>query len=171
MIISQEDLDNNFDQFNTNDILHKFIPFRIFRLKDFSIERIPVFGDECWINSTEVFPRRFEAVRNLYESEFIKVVLHKNLQTNQFVRNKFNMFNMNIKIMIIIMIMINYFAYPVDIKCLFQVAIKFIKVFKSTCDLKIKNSQDRIEREISIIQVSRIRFYDLFNLKNLETES
>lgn len=87
MIISPTDFED-FEEFNNaNEILYKFLPYRIFGIKDFSIERIPVYGDENWTNSTEVFPRRFKAVRKLYESEFIKVILHNNLQTNQLVRD------------------------------------------------------------------------------------
>lgn len=84
MIISRDDCDY-FDELNSNDVLKKFILFRIFPMKDFSTERSPVYGDECWINSTEVFPNRFKAVRKLYESEFIKVVLYNDLQINKLV--------------------------------------------------------------------------------------
>ena len=68
------------------DIYIKLLPFRIFRIKDHYTEPIPIYGNESWINSTETFPRKYEIVQTLYESEFIKVKLCKNRETNEEVR-------------------------------------------------------------------------------------
>lgn len=68
------------------DVYEKIVPFRIFRIKDLHSEPVPIFGSEAWINSTEIFPKRFEIERTLYESDHIKVKLCKNIETNEQVR-------------------------------------------------------------------------------------
>ena len=83
-LISQIDSSN--EHYVDPDVYDKLLPFRIFRLKDHQSESVPIYGNEDWINSTEIFPKRFEIVRKLYESEFIKVKLCKNTETNEQVR-------------------------------------------------------------------------------------
>ena len=68
------------------DVYFKLLPFRIFRIKDHYNEPVPIFGDESWINSTEKFPKKYEIIRLLYESEFIKVNLCRNRETDELVR-------------------------------------------------------------------------------------
>lgn len=60
-------------------------PFRIFKIRDFNSEPVPVFGSESWINSTKVFPEKYQIDRSLYESEFIKVNLCRNLLNDELV--------------------------------------------------------------------------------------
>lgn len=70
------------------DVYFKLLPFRIFRIKDHYSEPVPIFGDESWINSTETFPKKYEIIRLLYESEFIKVNLCRNRETYELVKQQ-----------------------------------------------------------------------------------
>lgn len=70
---------------DSDDVYDALAPFRIFRIKDFKSEPVPVAGSEEWINSTETFPNKYEILDKIYESEFIKVKLCKNLRTNEIV--------------------------------------------------------------------------------------
>lgn len=74
------------DNLVTEDAYDEIAPFRIFRIKDFKSEPVPVIGSDEWINSTETFPNKYEALEKLYESEFIKVKLCRNLNTNEQVK-------------------------------------------------------------------------------------
>lgn len=85
-LIKLIDLTN--DNYVDPDVYVKFLPFRIFRIKDFHSEPVSIYGSEAWINSTEIFPKRFEIERTLYESEFIKVKLCKNTETSEQVNLK-----------------------------------------------------------------------------------
>lgn len=69
-----------------DDVYDALAPFRIFRIKDFKSEPVPIVGSDEWTNSTEKFPSRYEVLSKLYESEFIKVKLCKNLRTNEIVQ-------------------------------------------------------------------------------------
>ena len=68
------------------DVYDEFAPYRIFRIKDYKSEPVPVIGSEEWRNSTEIFPKKYEILDKIYESEFIKVKLCRNLETNEEVR-------------------------------------------------------------------------------------
>lgn len=67
------------------DIHEKLKPYRIFRINDYVNEPIPVYGDESWINSTETFPKKYSKEKSIYESEFIKVDLCRNIETDDMV--------------------------------------------------------------------------------------
>ena len=64
-------------------IYDKLKPFRIFRIRDHSNEPVPIYGDESWMNSTEYFPKKYATEKTLYESEYVKVELCKNIQTTE----------------------------------------------------------------------------------------
>lgn len=74
---------STFENNPDSDIYEQLLPFRIFRIKDHHSEPIPIYGDESWINSTIIFPKKFEIKKKLYESEYIKVNLCRNLLTNE----------------------------------------------------------------------------------------
>ena len=82
-------IDSSSENYVEPDIYEKLLPFRIFRIKDHSIEPVPVYGSEEWNNSTEIFPNKFKIEGTLYESEFIKVKLCRNIQTSEQVRTNF----------------------------------------------------------------------------------
>ena len=66
-----------------NNVYDEIAPFRIFRIKDYKSEPVPVIGSEEWLNSTEKFPKKYEVLDKIYGSEFIKVKLCRNLETNE----------------------------------------------------------------------------------------
>ena len=68
-----------------DDLFAVILPFRMFRIKDFKTEPTLIKGNDSWINSTEIFPRKYQYERNIYESEFIKVDLFKNLSNDELV--------------------------------------------------------------------------------------
>lgn len=87
---------SSFDFYNQNlkedcdedlfDIYHQIAPFRIFRIKDYKNEPVPILNDESWLNSTKIFPQSYEIIKTIYESEFIKVKLCRNKNTNEQVK-------------------------------------------------------------------------------------
>lgn len=68
------------------DIYDQIAPYRIFRINDYKNEPVPVLGDEAWINSTQSFPLNYEILKTIYESDFIKVKLCRNQQTDEQVK-------------------------------------------------------------------------------------
>ena len=66
-----------------NDDFDEFAPYRIFRIKDYKSEPVPVIGSDEWLNSTEKFPKKYQVLDKIYGSEFIKVKLCRNLETNE----------------------------------------------------------------------------------------
>jgi hypothetical protein len=76
------------DNLIPEDVYDEIAPFRIFRIKDYKSEPVPVIGSEEWINSTEVFPKKYEVSDKIYESDFIKVKLCRNQETNEQVKQE-----------------------------------------------------------------------------------
>lgn len=76
------------DNLIPEDVYDEIAPFRIFRIKDYNSEPVPVIGSEEWINSTEVFPKKYEVSDKIYESDFIKVKLCRNQETNEQVKQE-----------------------------------------------------------------------------------
>lgn len=68
------------------NVYEEIAPFRMFRIKDYKSEPVPVVGSEEWLNSTEIFPKKYDVLDNIYGSEFIKVKLCRNLETNEQVK-------------------------------------------------------------------------------------
>lgn len=87
MISSFEFYNENLKKDPPVDIYDQIAPFRIFRIKDYTNEPVPIYNDEAWINSTETFPQNYLILETLYESEFIKVKLCRNKQTHEQVSN------------------------------------------------------------------------------------
>ena len=66
-----------------DDLYARLLPFRIFRISDHKTEPKPVFASPEWIMSTKMFPSRFVKVKNVYESDFVKVKLYQDLQIKE----------------------------------------------------------------------------------------
>lgn len=71
------------DNLISEDVYDEIAPFRIFRIKDYKSEPVPVIGSEEWLNSTLIFPKKYKILDKIYESEFIKVKLCRNLETEE----------------------------------------------------------------------------------------
>lgn len=73
------------DNLINEDVYDEISDFRIFRIRDFKCEPVPVIGSEEFFNSTEYFPKKYEILDKIYKSEFIKVKLCRNLKSNEHV--------------------------------------------------------------------------------------
>ena len=76
---------------STDDLFAVIMPFRMFRIKDYKFEPILIKGNDSWINSTEIFPRKYQYMQMIYESEFIKVDLYRNIINNEVVNVRYEM--------------------------------------------------------------------------------
>ena len=75
-----------------NDEEKRLEAFRIFKSKD--PDQDPVFvmtGEESCLNLTKTFPEKYEIIKSIYDSEFIKVKLCKNKHTEALVMFKLRM--------------------------------------------------------------------------------
>lgn len=69
-----------------DDLYARLLPFRIFRIFDHKTEPKPTYANVEWNMSTKVFPNRFVKVKNVYDSDFVKVKLYQDKQNNETVR-------------------------------------------------------------------------------------
>ncbi len=80
MITCQKD---NTAVLEVEDLYARLLSFRIFRISDQKTEPKPIYGSSEWIMSTKLFPARFVKVKNVYDSDFVKVKLYHDKQTQE----------------------------------------------------------------------------------------